>query len=143
MPRHGRPAPWRYPNCHTGNPQPTDFRTGPLLVAVDVPGESTTIGPAASFSTTFQLQSLRVDPLDVARPNALLRVQSGRTYFVTVAAAPLAVRGREIATGEVQGHITSPGDLDGEWTLDECMWTLEKAELTNKDTYRVTLERDL
>lgn len=110
---------------------------------MDVPGEATTIGPAASFSTTFQLQSLRVDPFDVARPNALLRVQSGRTYFVTVAAAPLAVRGREIATGEVQGHITSPGDLDGEWTFDECMWTLEKAELTNKDTYRVTLERDL
>ena len=63
--------------------------------------------------------------------------------FVTVAAAPLAVRGREIATGEVPGHVMAPGDLDREWTLDERMWTLENADLTRDGSYRVTLERDL
>ena len=109
-----------------------------------LPGESTTIGPSANRSRPrFSLTALRVDPLDVARPNALLRVQSGPARFVTVAAAPLAVRGREIATGEVPGHVAAPGDLDGEWTLDERKWTLEKAELTTKGAYRVTLERDL
>ena len=99
-----------YPNFHTGNPRPTDFRSGPSLVAVDVAGESTTIGPAASFSTTFQFDGAPGGP---ARRGAAECACYGCSRAGLASSRlprrPWRCAGREICDGGGPGAYRGPG----------------------------------